>query len=101
MGKRYLAVGGDIITTKANQEIIDEEIYRKCSSSSNVVFTCVSFKNTGLDTIHFIVNDGDIMPLGGGEAFSCGDFDIFSLIIVESGSSIRWSGFSCVGKINK
>lgn len=98
MGKRYLAIGGDFTTTSANQEIFSNEIFKECPSTKDVVYTNVSFKNVGTSEIHFIVNGGDVMPLDAGQMFACGSYDVHSLIIVESGSTIRLSGFGCVGR---
>lgn len=99
MGKRYLAVGGTIITEVANYNVMDDLKYKKCNSSKDVIYTRVSFKNVGFASLTFIVNGGEEMPLDVGESFSCGDYDVYSLIIKEVGSSIRWSGFGCVGTI--
>ena len=42
--------------------------------------------------IHVIVNGGDEISIYGNEILSCGDIKVYSIVVVEANSPIRYMG---------
>ena len=71
--------GGKVTTNIANQNILDIE------QGLNRKVTNVSIVNLGLEEIHVIINDGDMIPIDSNETLNLGDLVIDTIIVVEKG----------------
>ena len=71
--------GGKVTTSRANQNILDIE------QGLNRKVTNVSIVNLGLEEIHVIINDGDMLPIDSNETLNLGDLVIDTIIVVEKG----------------
>lgn len=78
--------GGKVRTTEDNQNIIDVEpgLNRKLAN--------VSIVNLSLNEIHVVINNGDEIPIDVNETLNLGDLVIDSIVIVESGSLVKYLG---------
>ena len=78
--------GGKITTSIANQNILDVEqgLNRKVTNASIV--------NLGLEEIHVIINNGDIIPIDSNETLNLGDLVIDTIIVVEKGAIVKFIG---------
>ncbi len=78
--------GRELITTSTYEElIINNE--RELFHLKNVVI-----HNMSDDKIHVIVNGGDELSIYSNEALTCGDIKVYSIVVVEKNSSIRYMG---------
>lgn len=78
--------GGEFVTKVENENVLDRE------EGKNTVLTNVTIINMGVDRIHVVVNGGDELPLDSGETMTLGDLVIDSIVVVESGSTVRYMG---------
>ena len=78
--------GGKVTTSRANQNILDIE------QGLNRKVTNVSIVNLGLEEIHVIINDGDMLPIDSNETLNLGDLVIDTIIVVEKGSTVKFIG---------
>ena len=78
--------GGKVTTSRANQNILDVE------PSLDIKVTNVSIVNLGLEEIHVIINDGDMLPIDSNETLNLGDLVIDTIIVVEKGSTVKFIG---------
>ena len=78
--------GGKVTTNIANQNILDVE------QGLNRKITNVSIVNLGLEEIHVIINDGDMIPIDSNETLNLGDLVIDTIIVVEKGAIVKFIG---------
>ena len=78
--------GGEFVTKVANENVLDRE------EGKNTVLTNVTIINMSVDRIHVVINKGDELPLDSGETMTLGDLVIDSIVVVESGSTVRYMG---------
>lgn len=52
----------------------------------------LAIHNMGADIVHVIINGGDEISIQPNEVLTCGDIKVYSLIVVEVGSHIRYMG---------
>ena len=78
--------GGEFVTKVANENVLDRE------EGKNTVLTNVTIINMSVDRIHVVINGGDELPLDNGETMTLGDLAIDSIVVVESGSIVRYMG---------
>ena len=78
--------GGEFVTKVANENVLDRE------EGKNTILTNVTIINMSVDRIHVVINGGDELPLDSGETMTLGDLTIDSIVVVESGSTIRYMG---------
>lgn len=78
--------GGEFVTKVANENVLDRE------EGKNTVLTNVTIINMSVDRIHVVINGGDELPLDSGETMTLGDLVIDSIVVVESGSTVRYIG---------
>ena len=78
--------GGKVTTNIANQNILDVE------QGLNRKVTNVSIVYLGLEEIHVIINDGDMLPIDSNETLNLGDLVIDTIIVVEKGSTVKFIG---------
>lgn len=78
--------GGKVTTSRANQNILDIE------QGLNRKVTNVSIVNLGLEEIHVIINDGDMLPIDSNETLNLGNLVIDTIIVVEKGSIVKFIG---------
>ena len=78
--------GGKVTTSRANQNILDIE------QGLNRKVTNVSIVNLGLEEIHVVINDGDMIPIDSNETLNLGDLVIDTIIVVEKGSTVKFIG---------
>ena len=78
--------GGEFVTKVANENVLDRE------EGKNTVLTNVTIINMSVDRIHVVINGGDELPLDSGETMTLGDLVIDSIVVVESGSTVRYMG---------
>ena len=78
--------GGEFVTKVANENVLDRE------EGKNTVLTNVTIINMSADRIHVVINGGDELPLDNGETMTLGDLAIDSIVVVESGSKVRYMG---------
>lgn len=78
--------GGKVTTSIANQNILDVE------QGLNRKVTNVSIVNLGLEEIHVIINDGDMIPIDSNETLNLGDLVIDTIIVVEKDATVKFIG---------
>ena len=78
--------GGEFVTKVANENVLDRE------EEKNIILTNVTIVNMSVDRIHVVINGGDKLPLDSGETMTLGDLAIDSIVVVESGSTVRYMG---------
>ena len=78
--------GGEFVTKVANENVLDRE------EGKNTVLTNVTIVNMSVDRIHVVINRGDELPLDSGETMTLGDLVIDSIVVVVSGSTVRYMG---------
>lgn len=78
--------GGKVTTNIANQNILDIE------QGLNRKVTNVSIVNLGLEEIHVIINDGDMIPIDSNETLNLGDLVIDTIIVVEKDATVKFIG---------
>ena len=78
--------GGKVTTNIANQNILDIE------PGLNRKVTNVSIVNLGLEEIHVIINNGDMIPIDSNETLNLGDLVIDTIIVVEKGATVKFIG---------
>ena len=78
--------GGKVTTNIANQNILDVE------PSLDIKVTNVSIVNLGLEEIHVIINDGDMLPIDSNETLNLGNLVIDTIIVVEEGATVKFIG---------
>ena len=78
--------GGKVTTSRANQNILDIE------QGLNRKVTNVSIVNLGLEEIHVIINDGDMLPIDSNETLNLGNLVIDTIIVVEEGATVKFIG---------
>ena len=78
--------GGKVTTSIANQNILDIE------PGLNRKVTNVSIVNLGLEEVHVIINDGDMIPIDSNETLNLGDLVIDTIIVVEKGATVKFIG---------
>lgn len=78
--------GRELITTSIYEELITQ--------NEKILFHLkdVVIHNMGEDKIHVIVNGGDEISIYGNEILSCGDIKVYSIVVVEANSLIRYMG---------
>ena len=78
--------GGKVTTNIANQNILDVEpgLDKKVTNARIV--------NLGLEEIHVIINNGDMIPIDSNETLNLGDLVIDTIIVVEKGSTVKFIG---------
>jgi hypothetical protein len=77
--------GRELTTTSVYEELIAQS--GKLNFLRDVVI-----HNMGENKIHVIVNGGDEISVYGNEMLSCGDIKVYSIIVVEENSMIRYMG---------
>ena len=75
--------GGRITTTIADEEILID----------GSILSQVTIFNEGDNEIHVTINFGEEIPLEVEESLSLGDIKIYSIIITESKSTIKYIGY--------
>ena len=78
--------GGKVTTSRANQNILDIE------QGLNRKVTNVSIVNLGLEEIHVIINNGDMIPIDSNETLNLGDLVIDTIIVVEKDATVKFIG---------
>ena len=78
--------GGKVTTSRANQNILDVE------PGLDIKVTNVSIVNLGLEEIHVIINDGDMLPIDSNETLNLGDLVIDTIIVVEKDATVKFIG---------
>ena len=78
--------GGKVTTNIANQNILDVE------PGLDIKVTNASIVNLGLEEIHVIINNGDMIPIDSNETLNLGDLVIDTIIVVEKGSTVKFIG---------
>ena len=78
--------GGKVTTSIANQNILDVE------QGLDTKVTNESIVNLGLEEIHVIINNGDMIPIDSNETLNLGDLVIDTIIVVEKGSTVKFIG---------
>lgn len=78
--------GGKVTTSRANQNILDVE------QGLNRKVTNVSIVNLGLEEIHVIINDGDMLPIDSNETLNLGNLVIDTIIVVEKDATVKFIG---------
>ncbi|MBQ2409008.1 MAG: hypothetical protein II309_06200 [Bacilli bacterium] len=87
MAKKEKIRGQEVTTNVSYQELIDD------NNTETVFFLRnLAIHNMGGDKIHVVINDGDEIGIQGNEVLTCGEIKVYSLIVVESGSTIRYMG---------
>lgn len=87
MAKKEKIRGQEVTTNVSYQELIDD------NNTGTVFFLRnLAIHNMGGDKIHVVINDGDEIGIQGNEVLTCGEIKVYSLIVVESGSTIRYMG---------
>lgn len=81
--------GGKVETTKYRQDLIDDNI-----DDTVDVLADVTIYNIGDEEINIIINGGDEIPLDVNEGLCFGDLKVYSLIVVEQGSKIKFMGIN-------
>ena len=87
MAKRDKIRGQEVTTNNTYQELIDDGNVKTAFFLRNL-----AIHNMGGDTIHVIINGGDEISIKGNEVLTCGDIKVYSLVVVESASNIRYMG---------
>lgn len=83
-------VRGKVVTTeKENQEILSDGNEGTIESITNV-----QVQNMGEGEINVIFNDGDKILMRANETLSLGNVIIESIVVVESGSKVRYIGLN-------
>ncbi len=72
-----------VTTTYNNQELITD----------NSILMQVTIFNRTENEINVIINQGEKIPLDTEESLSLGDIEIFSIVIVETGSTVKYIGY--------
>lgn len=80
-------IHGQIIET----EVENQDIF-KYNRKYQLILRQVKIRNLGENRIHVIINGGDKLPLDSEETLVFGDLAIASLVVVESGSIVRYAG---------
>ena len=78
--------GGKVTTSRANQNILDVE------QGLDTKVTNASIVNLGLEEIHVIINDGDMIPIDSNETLNLGDLVIDTIIVVEKDATVKFIG---------
>ena len=79
--------GREVTTNSAYEELIDDNNAMTAYHLKNV-----AIHNMGGDKIHVIINGGDEISVQGNEVLTCGEIKVYSIVIVEAGSSVRYMG---------
>lgn len=83
-------VRGKVVTTeRENQEILSDGNEGTIESITNV-----QVQNMGEGEINVIFNDGDKILMHANETLSLGNIIIESIVVVESGSKVRYIGLN-------
>lgn len=83
-------VRGKVVTTeRENQEILSDGNEGTIESITNV-----QVQNMGEGEINVIFNDGDKILMRANETLSLGNVIIESIVVVESGSKVRYIGLN-------
>lgn len=83
-------VRGKVVTTeRENQEILSDGNEGTIESITNV-----QVQNMGEGEINVIFNDGDKILMRTNETLSLGNVIIESIVVVESGSKVRYIGLN-------
>ena len=83
-------VRGKVVTTeKENQEILSDGNEGTIESITNV-----QVQNMGEGEINVVFNDGDKILIRANETLSLGNVVIESIVVVESGSKVRYIGLN-------
>ena len=83
-------VRGKVVTTeRENQEILSDGNEGTIESITNV-----QVQNMGEGEINVVFNDGDKILIRANEALSLGNVVIESIVVVESGSKVRYIGLN-------
>lgn len=80
-------VGKHIVTTEENMELIGDDKKNTIDFVTNFVF-----QNMGEEDIHIIINKGDEILVLPNETVKLGDVKVFSLVVVEKNSEVRYMG---------
>ena len=79
--------GKHVITSEENMELIDDNKKSTIDFVTNFVF-----QNMGEENIHIIINKGDEILVLPNETVKLGDIKVFSLVVVEKNSEVRYMG---------
>ena len=83
-------VRGKVVTTeRENQEILSDGNEGTIESITNV-----QVQNMGEGEINVVFNDGDKILIRANEILSLGNVVIESIVVVESGSKVRYIGLN-------
>lgn len=83
-------VRGKVVTTeRENQEILSDGNEGTIESITNV-----QVQNMGEGEINVVFNDGDKILIRANETLSLGNVVIESIVVVESGSKVRYIGLN-------
>lgn len=80
-------VGKHIVTTEENMELIGDNKKNTIDFVTNFVF-----QNMGEEDVHIIINEGDEILVLPNETVKLGDIKVFSLVVVEKNSEVRYMG---------
>lgn len=87
MARKEKVRGKEVVTVSRNQELIDDKDTKTVFFLKNL-----AIHNMGGDNIHVIINGGDEIMIRGNEVMTCGEIKVYSLVVVETGSNIRYMG---------
>lgn len=79
--------GKHVVTSEENMELISDNKRITVEFVTNFVF-----QNMGEGNIHIIINKGDEILVLPGETVKLGDIKVFSLVVVEKNSEVRYMG---------
>lgn len=79
--------GKHVVTSEENMELISDNKRITVEFVTNFVF-----QNMGEGNIHIIINKGDEILVLPGETVKLGDVKVFSLVVVEKNSEVRYMG---------
>lgn len=81
-------IKGKVITTETNnQEIFDDNLEQTVDFMTNV-----QINNMGTSDCNIIINEGDVLLLQANETLSLGEVTIYTIVVKEKGSKIRYIG---------
>ncbi len=87
MARKEKIRGQEVTTNGSYQELIDDK-----NENTSFFLRNLAIHNMGGDKIHVVINDGDEIGIQANEVLTCGEIKVYSLVVVESGSTIRYMG---------
>ena len=80
-------VDNNVVYNRPYYTIIDDKDAKTVFFLKNL-----AIHNMGGDNIHVIINGGDEILIRGNEVMTCGEIKVYSLVVVETGSNVRYMG---------